>query len=73
MLYTYLNVWRSSWVEDVFSNSLNDLILLKSRVIFPDTAIPETPISIISVTSFIIMPPKPIIGIGVFNTSVIAV
>ena len=48
-------------------------MVLKSRVISPDTAIPEIPVSNMSVTSSVVMPPTPIIGVSVFKASVIAV
>ena len=42
-------------------------------VIASETATPETPVFKIAVTSLVVMPPKPIIGVSVFKISVIAV
>ena len=41
-------------------------------MITSDTAIPEIPVSKIAVTSFVLMPPKPIIGVSVFKASIIS-
>ena len=60
-------------MEDAFSNWLNVLMVLKSLVISSDTPIPGIPVSKIALTSFMLMPPKPIIGVSVFKASAMAV
>lgn len=52
---------------------LNSFILSKFLVIELDTAIPEIPVSKIEERLLIVIPPEPIIGVLVFNTSIIVV
>jgi hypothetical protein len=42
-------------------------------VIASETAIPEIPVFNMAVTSSVVMPPTPIMGVPVFNISVMAV
>lgn len=66
-------MYRCSSVEDAFSNWWNVFMVLKLRVISPETAIPEIPVAKIAETSVVVIPPTPIIGVSVCNSSKIAV